>query len=649
MHPCFRFSLICFSLSLPFYALQAQSKELIVWDKVPPIEDLTMKTWAQDTTADAVVLNSEGSIVAGYGAKWFDFRESKRLKILKKSAFDKANISILYYAKDETERLLSIRACTWLPDGSRFNVETKNVVNEKINDRWSVLKFTFPNVTEGAILEYEYYLESQNFTELREWYFQSDMPTRSSCFNLNVSARFSYTYLVEGKQNLKISEPIPDRNERLKVAFYSENLPSIREEVYVFNPKNYMTRLRFQLVKVIGLTGKKEEILSNWQKATKELYNDDYFGKKFTKKSNFDKAWKAIYSTLLPADTDFIKLQKIYDFINNITWDETHSWGTNSSLNDVFEKQKGSSGEINLLLLALLREAHLEANPVLISTREHGNVYEEYPIIDQFNHVLIHIKLADGKTLLLDGGSKNRTMGNLNIQSMNKRGCLMTLKAATWINIVSPSNLVNKIFNFELYEDGSLRGTEQSTYKGYFGERERDKYYADKTGQFLKSEWVKEFVDVKLDSIQFSNTDNLNENFKIGYSCHIANAALVSEDKIYLKPMMPTEWASSPFKMIERTFPIEIPYSVKESIVINITLPKGYQIDEMPKSSLTTLNKDDAQFQYNISQIDNKIQLVALIRINKLLYQPIEYQNLKAFFDNIANKLKEQIVLKKVN
>ncbi len=644
----YKYSLILLFIHFSNSTLRAQANDTTIWGKMPSLADLKMNTWMADTTAEAVVLNNDGIVVAGYGAKWFDFRESKRIKILKKSAFNRSNITIPYYTKDGYERLISIRARTWLPDGSHINVDEKSIVNEKLNDRWSVLKFTFPNVIEGAILEYEYYIESQNFTELREWYFQSDIPTRNSRFNFNVSARFSYTYLIDGKRNLKTIEAKPTRDERLKATFYTENLPSIQEEAYMSNAKNYMTRIRFQLVNVISLTGKKDEMLTTWENAVKELYKDDYFGKKFTKMSNFNDAWKAISNTFLPDDTEFVKLHKIYNFVNKITWDKIYTWGTNNSLNDVFQKQRGSSGEINLLLLALLREADLEANPVLISTREHGSVYEEYPFLDQFNHVLIHIKLKDGKILLLDGGNKNRTAGNLNIQSMNNRGCLITSKTATWINIVSPSNWINKLLTFELSKEGDLRGTVQSNYKGYFGETERDKYNRDKSGQYLQSEWVKEFIDVKLDSIQFSNNEDLNENFKISYKSHIVNAAQVTEDKIYLNPTMQTQWQSSPFKIKDRSFPVEIPYSVKESIVINIALPKGFQVEEMPKSALTTLNKEDAQFQYSISQSDNKIQLVILIRINKLVFQPIEYQNLKAFFDNISNKLKEQIVLKKI-
>jgi Domain of Unknown Function with PDB structure (DUF3857) len=154
-------------LTLISFYLKSQS---INWNKMPMQEDLKMRVWEADTSAEAVILNNQGvlhmeELSKGIG---FSFTEHKRIKILKKSAFDRANITIPYYHKDDWETVTTIRAQIWLADGRKVAVDMKTVATEKLNERWSVKKFTFPNVEEGAILEYEYELQSYNVVELRE-------------------------------------------------------------------------------------------------------------------------------------------------------------------------------------------------------------------------------------------------------------------------------------------------------------------------------------------------------------------------------------------------------------------------------------------------------------------------------------------------
>jgi hypothetical protein len=51
------------------------------------------------------------------------------------------------------------------------------------------------------------------------------------------------------------------------------------------------------------------------------------------------------------------------------------------TLKGVFNRKTGSGTELNLLLISLLRQVGIEANPVVISTREHGRIWKDYPMI----------------------------------------------------------------------------------------------------------------------------------------------------------------------------------------------------------------------------------------------------------------------------
>ncbi len=69
--------------------------------------------------------------------------------------------------------------------------------------------------------------------------------------------------------------------------------------------------------------------------------------------------------------------------------------GARSSPNDVIKNESGNVAEINLLLVAALRERGLNANPIISSTRDNGIIMEAFPTIDRFNYVLAAVKKAD--------------------------------------------------------------------------------------------------------------------------------------------------------------------------------------------------------------------------------------------------------------
>ncbi|WP_212747393.1 hypothetical protein, partial [Pseudoalteromonas piscicida] len=72
----------------------------------------------------------------------------------------------------------------------------------------------------------------------------------------------------------------------------------------------------------------------------------------------------------------------------------------------------------------------------------------------------------------------------------------------------------------------------------------------------------------------------------------------LSEDIIYLNPMFGEEIKKNPFVAAERNYPIEMPYRQNEIFVLDMEIPKGYAVEEIPKSVRHMLNADEAMFEY---------------------------------------------------
>ena len=60
------------------------------------------------------------------------------------------------------------------------------------------------------------------------------------------------------------------------------------------------------------------------------------------------------------------------------------------------------------------------------------------------------------------------------------------------------------------------------------------------------------------------------------------------------------------------------------------------------------LPPEDARFTYAISSDEKTIKLMVKVQINKTVYAAKDYPFLKNFFNQVASKLDEMIVLKKI-
>ncbi|HYM95341.1 MAG TPA: DUF3857 domain-containing protein, partial [Chitinophagaceae bacterium] len=163
MRNIFFFTCLSFLSSLA----SAQDKTDIKYGKVSP-EDFTTKVYSIDSNANAVVLADVGSTeIVGNSKGWFsyEFKHFRRVRILNKNGYDAANVEIpLYNSGDAEEQLNNLKAETYNLENGKVEetkLDTKSAVFKDVIDKNHLIKkFTFPNIKEGSIVEYEYKVHS---------------------------------------------------------------------------------------------------------------------------------------------------------------------------------------------------------------------------------------------------------------------------------------------------------------------------------------------------------------------------------------------------------------------------------------------------------------------------------------------------------
>ncbi|MCU0348323.1 MAG: DUF3857 and transglutaminase domain-containing protein [Saprospiraceae bacterium] len=661
-----RFSLLSFLLFLLIktQTAQAQSETApMVFGKVPSA-DLRMQVFEADTTAAAVVLCDFGTASIEEYASTYELRwnHHRRLKILNKQGFGQADVAIPFYTYNAREAFAFEAAVIHLPNGQQINLTKKDVFIEKINEYYSLAKFTFPQVTEGCVIEYKYLITSKSIYELREWYFQEEIPVRYSEIRVNFpEERMSFVYLYQGNEGMVGREEkdgsmrYEGKNGSLffsKKRFVMENVPAMKEEGYVTTMDDYRARIRFQLNEVLLAGGRLEKIMTDWKLLQKEIKEQPYLGEQLLKKGNHKKMVEQLLPLATNLATDKEKASFFYDYLTkNIKWDERYSMFTSPlKLSEIFEQGTASSGELNIMLCVLLEAAGVKANPVLLSTRSHGKMYEQYPILDQFNHLIVLAELG-GKPVYMDATNPLRPMGYPSVAALNGRGLRLDFEAGepTWVSIPAPKDGADVIvFDLKLDEEGTLSGTVTGAHKGYNAIAEREYFMANSTGAHWQKRLSERFPDAQLLDARTGNLHETTKTFYDTLQINIPNAAQVTGDYLYLPPVVYSEFDENLFKVKERNYPVDIPYPFLSQVVMNLTMPAGYVMESHPEMTDFSIPAGGGNFFFGIATKPGGVyQFSTKVNVSKQLFTPAEYPALKEMFDLLVKKQGEMIVLKK--
>ena len=632
------------------------------WADIPP-EDLSMTVYPMDSSAKAVVLADCGRIrmIAGMGDNRTQYflERHRRVKLLKRQSFDKyGRMKLFFVHRDDRESIDEFEAQTILPNGKVYRVAAKDVFKTKENEWLSSLSFAFPNLEEGAIVEFKYELASADVIEPRPWYFQEEIPVRFSSLVINNSSRISYVSLFNG------GDHYPEKEEQGTVTIYRKgesslhygpelimmkNAPALTEEEFITTLEDYRAKIRLQGEYYFTRDGHKENLFTSWEKSAQSLLSHPQFGQQFLKKRHFKKLLDEVKPLLSQEMGPEETMETIYKFVQeNVAFDGKKSFWVPDNLNKAFVQKKGNAGEVNLMCLALLKANELEAFPVLTSTRDHGKMYRHYPLIDQFNYLIVGVKIGE-KIILLDATDPMLTINMPSPMALNKYGWVVDKEHLSWIDIKVP--LCRDIYGSELSidQDGNIEGKMRAMFNSYTALVERKLHRADATGEYWKKRMEDFATDVELESVEAKYVGGKAGKFMNNIEFSVPNGAMVAGDFLYVSPIYYSNFLENPFQLKQREYPVDFPYPFEERYVVSVLVPDGYQVEELPKSTETSLPNNTGKFEYKTIQLENKVQVMLTLTLNETTFAPESYEGLKSMFEQMISKRSEQIVLKKIS
>ncbi len=606
-------------------------------------EERAMTACEFDPEAEAVVLKHEAH---GNHDDQYQLITTHhvKIKILKESGIDRANIRIPYYSDNDFEHLRLIKATTHNQiNGANKIVEVSRstVFKKEINKYYSEMVFTFPEAQVGSILEYSYESIMKNYNGLDSWEFQQDLPVLKSFYSVVILPDYEFAYRVQKRDDLAVK--INRTTSIGRIEFEMNNIPALRNEPFMDARKDNLQMVVFQLS---GMNvNYKRKYMTTWNEVIRELSLHSSFGTQLGKNlSGTEEFINAVKSD--PSHANRVK--KVFEYVRaNFNWNGFNGVYTSDGVKQAWSKKTGTSSEANLILTSLLRDAGVEANPLLVSKRNHGRVLVDYPFIDQFNTVFVQA-IANGKKYYLDATDKNTPVHIIPHNVLNTTALVVNRKNGGLIQIKDENFAYRHYANItgELNKDGIVSGSVFMSSFDYARSGKLHAYQGNPAG-YMKS--LSGTGTINIDSFELINVDKdtlpLQQKFKF------ATPLNSTGDYTFLPLSFFSDFSSNPFLSDIRFSNVNFGYRQTHGINVFFQLPADAVIDAIPKPLRVSNTDKSIVFTRNVTHDEKNGKIISRItlELNQSEFSPDEYGALKEFFKKISDLMNEPVVIKKTS
>ncbi|WNH12833.1 DUF3857 domain-containing protein [Thalassobellus suaedae] len=623
------------------------------------LNDLKMTSYSKDSIANALVLYEFGS--SHVDQRDYDLRteEKYKIKILNKEGFDKANVTIHLYKSDNNhfERVDDIVATTYnLVNGKVVitKLDKKNIYREEYDENHTLVKFTLPNIKEGSVITYSYSLRSPFMFNYKSWNFQGDIPKLYSEYKTSIPGNWEYNIKLVGGKKLAVNEAVIKKNcltggnggsaNCLDSRYAMKDIPAFVEEDYMTSKLNYLARVDYELKTFIGFNGLKNDYSKTWKTVDKELKTDGDLGKQLLKSIDLEDH----LSAEIINETDALKkTQAIYSYVQeNYTWNGDYKIFKDVSIKDLIKNKSGNVSSINILLHNLLKEAGIKVNPVLLSTRNNGFVTKLYPVISDFNYLIVQATV-NGKTYLLDATDNYLSFGDIPFRCLNLDGRLLDFKnESKWIDI-KPNKKPTTLYNVELNidTDNKFTGTIKTKRTGHHALRAKKKYFPNEDAYIERLSNNSPYIEIF--DYKTSTNDRTSPDFAESYS--IEYSPDNTGEILYLNPFFTKFFVENPFKLQERTYPIDFGYKNSYLYMFKLNFEDSFSIIDQPKDLILGLPNNEGLISFSTKVLGNSVNLLMRIDFKQSIYPPEYYSYLKEFMSKIVAIQTNSIIALKKN
>ncbi len=546
------------------------------------------------------------------------------------------------YEKVELEYARTIK-----PDGQVVEVGSRHIrdvskyLNFPLYSNVRVYIISFPEISEGAVIEYKVKIYRSQMINKKDFVLAYPVQTKEPI----ISANFSLDLPEGSSLNIKtlnekyntfgadLGPKVENIDGRLIYRWQFKDIPQIIPE------SNMPPSVQINPTILISTFNSWQDIYDWWWQLARDKIKADGAIKNKVKE----------LTDGLSSEEDRIKA--VYNFaaqkIRYVAVEYGQAGYEPHRAQDIFSNKYGDCKDQAILLVTMLKEAGASAFPVLIGTREAYNLNPDFPSV-MFNHCIAAVSLKD-EIIFLDPTAQTCSFGDLPADDQDRQVLVFQDGGYKIKDIpIYPAdhNLITQETNIKLNNDETISAKKSVFTHGLYEQAQR--LWLLYTAPQLVEEVLKERIQdvaigAKLENYNIENQNDLNKPVVLNYEFK-GTEYLTDAGPLRIIPQL-TGADTSLVAKDQRRFPIDFNILDTKETIFNIELPENLTVKYLPES----VNEDSPWLTFNAlyRQKDNRIYFRQKVQLKRNIISQEEYPEFKNFFEGLAKKIKQRIVLEK--
>lgn len=512
------------------------------------------------------------------------------------------------------------------PNGSRVPADTEGS------------DIVFTKLEPGDAIYYSYKISNYGTGRLGKefwdkFYFNSTMPSKEGRYNIMIANDLPLYYDMQNDNTIK---PVEGKKENFRTySWVVKDQGAIRDEPYMPNLEDVAKVLHVSTVK-------SWDVIAEWYSDLTRMQSREDF--------ELNEAFKEIFPKGVEGLSDMEKAEKIYAFIEaHIEYSSVsfrQSEYVPQRAGKTLQTRLGDCKDVSTLFLTFARKAGLDANLMLVSTRDNGTRSVVLPSID-FNHCIVRFKAGNNYHFLeltdnkLPFNSLTRSLSNaqvLNIPYNYKAGeKIIQLPTEGRHKVVYDRNVKIKMNNSDLQVSTSLKCNGDLASSMRYS-------YLDKTKEESKDNLQESLAayfknQIVVNNYSFKDLENLKDTIEQSVDFTVKNDVISVGDFSMFKPVLLEQVATANiFTQEKRQFPFE--YANYETVdryntVVEVELPAGKSFEQVPSD----IQKTFMYMNYSLTfkkEGTNKLRITRLFDTDRTRQlSAADFTKMESFFNDI--------------
>jgi hypothetical protein len=619
---------------------------------------------AHDEKTDAVLLYSEDVLTVQLDGK-IKSLERRAYKILRPDGRHYGRVAYYY---DSQTRITGMHAWCIPAQGKDYEVKEKEALEEDpyaipgiilvVDQHRKIMNI--PASDPGNVVGYEVEHEDRPYLLQDQWIFQHVVPTREARYTLQLPAGWEYKAVW---MNHPIVQPSPSGNNQWQWVVTDvqgvrpeENMPpwdGIAAQMFVsFLPPGGSAQNK-------GLESWRE--LGYWEQRLIQGRRDP---------SPQIKQKVAELTASSPSKLE--KMQTLAKFLQReIRYLAIElgigGWQPHPAV-EIFSHRYGDCKDKATLLGSMFSEIGIDSYYVTINT-ERGSVSDATPASPfLFNHVILAVRLPEevkdaslvavinhpklGRLLFFDPTDEMTPFGQLRGPLQANYGLLVTPDGGELVELPQEPSAMNSIRrNAKLTLDsfGTLKGDVKEIREGDRAWSPRfalqSSTRAEDRAKFIEAILNQSLATYQLTHAAVTNLTHTELPFECDYSLVAANYAKMAGNLLLVRPRVIGSKTSGILETKEpRHFPVEFEGPARDTDIFEITLPAGYEVDDLPPP--VNADYSFASYHSKTEVSGNVLRYTRTFELKELSVPLSKVQDLKLFYRIIATDERNTAVLK---